>query len=244
MHITQVCWCMLHNFAICQGCLPIVNISMSRSSSVPYLAQPPPRELELISHLLPILTDGCVTVCTVSHTRPPNLSMDHFEYTCPVRYTEIDHTTSQLCVHALGMHALVCACTPVLRYRHRQQIYSIEPSQWRFSSVPVAQQSNDDYDDETLLKKLCALLCVLQNASKCTLEHIKSQKFLGGACPQTPPTVNGCRGAMFSTSANDIAPPDGNVMYGPVHVEKTVCQTNLLLNITFFCFPVSQKYAA
>ena len=72
---------------------------------------------------------------------------------------------------------------------HAHQYYGIgidsrsEPSQWRFSSVPVAQQSNDDYDDETLLKKLCALLCVLQNASECTLEHIKSQKFLGGACP-------------------------------------------------------------
>ena len=27
--------------------------------------------------------------------------------------------------------------------------------------------------------------------------------------PPDPPRVNNCRSAMFSTSANDIAPPDG-----------------------------------
>ena len=43
--------------------------------------------------------------------------------------------------------------------------------------------SNDDYDDETLLKRLCMLLCMPQNAPECTSEYLK---FPGGACPQTP----------------------------------------------------------
>ena len=33
--------------------------------------------------------------------------------------------------------------------------------------------------------------------------------------PPDPPTVNDCRAAMFSTSANEIAPQMVNVMYGP-----------------------------
>ena len=33
--------------------------------------------------------------------------------------------------------------------------------------------------------------------------------------PPDPPKVKVCRAAMFSTSANDIASPDGKVMYGP-----------------------------
>ena len=36
-------------------------------------------------------------------------------------------------------------------------------------------------------------------------EHLKLSNFPGGACPRHP-TVNDCRAAMFSTSANDVAP--------------------------------------
>ena len=57
------------------------------------------------------------------------------------------------------------------------------------SSVPVAisqSASNDDFDDEPLLKKLCVLPCMPQNAPECASEHLKLSKFLGGACPQTP----------------------------------------------------------
>ena len=32
----------------------------------------------------------------VSQARPTNLSMDRFEYTCPVRYTEIDPRCGRL----------------------------------------------------------------------------------------------------------------------------------------------------
>ena len=72
--------------------------------------------------------------------------------------------------------------------------------------------SNDAYDDETLLKKLCVLPCMPQNAPECASEHLN---FLGEHAPR-PPKVNDCRVAMFSTSANDIAPPQiEKVMYGP-----------------------------
>ena len=70
------------------------------------------------------------------------------------------------------------------------------------SSVPVAQQAM------VIIMKLCVVLCMPQNAPECTSEHLKLPKFPGEACPQTP-RVNDCRAAMFSTSANDIAPPDG-----------------------------------
>ena len=53
---------------------------------------------------------------------------------------------------------------------------------WQCSS---SSASNDDYDDKTLLKKLCVLLCMPQNAPECTSEHLKAPKFPGGACPQT-----------------------------------------------------------
>ena len=54
------------------------------------------------------------------------------------------------------------------------------------SSVPCSSSaSDDDFDDESLLKKLCMLLCMPQNAPECPSEHL----------------------AMFSTSANDITPP-------------------------------------
>ena len=45
-----------------------------------------------------------------------------------------------------------------------------------------------------------------QNAPECTSEHLKSPKFSGEHAPR-PPRVNSRRVAMFSTSANDIAPP-------------------------------------
>ena len=40
-------------------------------------------------------------------------------------------------------------------------------------------------------------------------------KIFWGSIPPDPPTVNNCRVAMFSTSANDTAPPDEKVMYSP-----------------------------
>ena len=54
------------------------------------------------------------------------------------------------------------------------------------SSVPVVQQAMMIFDDEPLIKKLCVLLCMPQNAPECASEHLKSSKFPGGACPQTP----------------------------------------------------------
>ena len=79
---------------------------------------------------------------------------------------------------------------------------------------------NNDFDDEPLLKKLCVLLCIPQNAPECAKIFLGGG---GGACPD-PPRVKDCREGMFSTSANDIAPLDGKsyavmipslVMYRP-----------------------------
>ena len=75
--------------------------------------------------------------------------------------------------------------------------------------------SNDDYDDEPLLKKLWVLLCMPWNAPECASEHLKLPKFPEGVSPQDPSRVDNCRAAMFSTSANDIAPQMDKVMYGP-----------------------------
>ena len=69
-----------------------------------------------------------------------------------------------------------------------------------------------------LLKKLFVLLCMPQNAQECTRMHLRTPKITkiswGSMTPDFP-RVNDCRAAMFSTSANDIAPPDGKVRYGP-----------------------------
>ena len=54
-----------------------------------------------------------------------------------------------------------------------------------------------------LLKKLCVLLCMPQNAPECTSEHLI---FLGEYAPR-PPKENDCTVALFSTSANNVAPP-------------------------------------
>ena len=44
----------------------------------------------------------------------------------------------------------------------------------------------------------------------------QNTKFSWGSMPPDPPTVNDCKAAMFSTSANDMAPQMEKVMYGPV----------------------------
>ena len=51
------------------------------------------------------------------------------------------------------------------------------------------------------------------NAPEYASEHLKSSKFPGGGCPQTPPWVNNFRAAMFTTSPNDIAPQMEKVTY-------------------------------
>ena len=81
---------------------------------------------------------------------------------------------------------------------------------WRRFPVPVSSASDEDYDDDPPLKKLCVFLCMPQNAPEYTSEH---QNFLG----EHPPRVKDCRTATFSTSANNFAPSDKReVMYGPV----------------------------
>ena len=72
------------------------------------------------------------------------------------------------------------------------------------SSVPVAMMIMMMASSQ---EALCASLHVY--ASECTRMHLrKPKKFPGRASLQTPdpPTMNDCRTAMFSTSANDIAP--------------------------------------
>ena len=43
-----------------------------------------------------------------------------------------------------------------------------------FFQCSSSSANNDDYDGETLLKKLCALLCVLQN--ECIRMHLRTHK--------------------------------------------------------------------
>ena len=68
-------------------------------------------------------------------------------------------------------------------------VYRPQPMEM-VSSVPSSSASNDDFDDEPLLKKLCVLLCMLQNAPECASKHPKLSKFPRGACPR----ANNCRG--------------------------------------------------
>ena len=100
------------------------------------------------------------------------------------------------------------------------------------SSSASSDNHDDELSNESLLKKLCVLLCMPQNVSECSSEHLKLLKFPGGACPQTPPTMNSCRVPMFSTSANDIAPPHGKSYVQPSYSVKmlTVSCNNIKCN--------------
>ena len=46
--------------------------------------------------------------------------------------------------------------------------------------------SDDNHDNEPLLKKLCLLLCMPQNAPECASEHIKLLK-ISWSVPPNPP---------------------------------------------------------
>ena len=80
------------------------------------------------------------------------------------------------------------------------------------SSVPVAQQA-----------VMIMMMSLFSRSSVCFsvclrvhLNAPKINKISWGSMPPDPPTVNDCRAAMFSTSANEIAPPQMvKVMYGP-----------------------------
>ena len=72
------------------------------------------------------------------------------------------------------------------------------------SGVPVAQQAMmimmmSDSSQEALHAFL--------HTSEYTRMYLRTPKFPGGACPQTLLEWTACRAAMFSASANDIAPP-------------------------------------
>ena len=91
--------------------------------------------------------------------------------------------------------------------------------------------SSVDYDDDPPLKKLCVLLCMPQNAPEFPLN---CQNFLAKH-PPDPPIVNGCMAAMFSISANDIAPQIEKVIYGPakLRLKQSLGKDHLAYNITF-----------
>ena len=78
------------------------------------------------------------------------------------------------------------------------------------SSVPVARQVimiNKEANNE-LIKKLCVF-------SICLRMHLRTLNISWGSMPPDSPRVKDCRAAMFSTSANDIAPPDGKSYVRP-----------------------------
>ena len=53
--------------------------------------------------------------------------------------------------------------------------------------VPVySSASNDDFDGEPLLKKLCVFLCMPPNAPEYASEHLKLLNFLGEHAPRLP----------------------------------------------------------
>ena len=64
-----------------------------------------------------------------------------------------------------------------------------------------SSSASDDYD-EPLLKKLCVLLCMPQNAPECTSEHLTYLV----EHPTRPPRVKDWWVAIFSTSASNFAP--------------------------------------
>ena len=86
----------------------------------------------------------------------------------------------------------------------------------------INSTTNDDYDDESLLKKLCVLLCMPQIAPECTRMHLRTPKITkiswGSVPPDPPYRVNDCRVVMFSTSANENVPPDGKSYVRPCFV--------------------------
>ena len=98
---------------------------------------------------------------------------------------------------------------------------------WRWFSVSVSSASNEDYNDDPPLNKLCVFLCMPQNAPECTSEHLKLPKFPGGACPPDPPRVKDCRAAMFSTS---FAPPNKRNYVRPWYTNGKV-----VLEVGYFC---------
>ena len=118
------------------------------------------------------------------------------------------HTTGQLCVQASGMHALACACIPILWKRHNnrsilQTLADGDGFQYSSSSA-----SNDEYAS--------------LYASECTRMRLRTPKISWRSMPSDPPRVNSCRVAMFSTTANEPHPHPHpplpqmeKVMYGP-----------------------------
>ena len=70
-------------------------------------------------------------------------------------------------------------------------------------SVPVAQQSMMIMMNFFSRSSVCFSLCLRMH-----LRTSKIPKISWGNHTPRPPTLNSCRVAMFSTSANDIAPPD------------------------------------
>ena len=110
--------------------------------------------------------------------------------------------------------SFACMCQACVHWLvHAYQYYgiviniSIDPSRWRW--FPVFQQLSKQWWLwwwDSSQEALCAPLY----ASECTRMHLRTPsitKMSCGSMPPDPPRVNGCWAAMFSTSANDIAPP-------------------------------------
>ena len=83
----------------------------------------------------------------------------------------------------LCMHTLTCACS--IAIDNEKALADGDGFQCS-SSLASSDNYDDELSNESLLKKVCVLLCMPQNAPEGSSEHLKLLKFSGGACPQTP----------------------------------------------------------
>ena len=72
----------------------------------------------------------------------------------------------------------MCACIV--------HVLGIGPSRWRFP-VPISPASDEEYDDDPPLKKLCVFLCMPQTAPECTRMRLRTHKTRKNFPPDPPP---------------------------------------------------------
>ena len=85
------------------------------------------------------------------------------------------------------------------------------------------------------------MMSLFSRSSVCLRMHLRTPKITKtswGSVPPDPPRVNNCKAVMFSTSANEIAPPDGRSYVRPCRVVISVCvYAHSTLEVSWACSP-------